>query len=188
MRLWVRAHDVVRASSSRFSAKKVVNSLWFRKNIESLLIINYLSPKMDHVQQRGQTKTTLLALPEVKQKQKQKQKNLPLQKLSRTIKKEFRNIKRKRKSKSSMHLKPEDHRGSWCFKLRKAGKIWQGKNTIQNKLEGRRNKEKKRYVTQMWCGGETKSIFSQQRGFTMIHLNFHTFKHSQQLGRTKRTC
>ena len=53
-----------------FLQKKVVNSLWCQKNIESLLIINYLSPKMDHVQQRGQTKTTLLALPEVKQKQK----------------------------------------------------------------------------------------------------------------------
>ena len=50
---------------------------------------------MDHVQQRGQTKTTLLAHPEVKQKQKY----LPLQKLSHTTKKRILEYQEKEKVK-----------------------------------------------------------------------------------------
>ena len=184
MRLWVRAHDVVRASSSRFSAKKSCEQLVVSK--KHWKFVDYKLPVTENgpCSTKRPNKDDPPGPPWSKTKTK-KHKNLPLPKLSHTIKKEFWNIKRKRKSKSSMHLKPEDHRGSWCFKLEKAGKIWQGKNTKQNKLEGRRNKEKKRYVTQMWCGGETKSIFSH---FTMIHYNSYTFKHLQQLGRTKRTC
>ena len=177
MRLWVRAHDVVRASSSRFSAKKSC-----RKNIKSLLIINYLSPKMDHAQQRGQTKTTLLALPEVKQKQKKKS-ICPSKSFLAQSKKNL-GISRERESQNLQCTWSQ--RTTGAVDASNWGKqVKYDKEKIQNKLEGRRNKEKKRYVTQMWCGGETKSIFSH---FTMIHFNSYTFKHLQPLGRTKRTC
>ena len=187
MRLWVRAHDVVRASSSRFSAKKSCEQFVVsKKNIESLLVINYLSPKMDHAQQRGQTKTTLLALPEVKQKQKRNKSICLFKSFLIQSKKNF-GISRERES--------QNFQCTWSQRTTGAvdasnwGKqVKDDKEKIQNKLEGERNKEKDIYMTQMWYGGETKSIFSQQRGFTIIHLDFHTFKHSQQLGRTKRTC
>ena len=150
-----------------FLQKKVVNSLWFRKNIESLLIINYLSPKMDHVQQRGQTKTTLLALPEVKQKQKNKSICLFKSFLIQSTK--YFGISRERESQNLQCTWSQ--RTTGAVDASNWGKqVKYDEEKIQNKPEERRNKKKKR---DLWhkCDVEgIPSLFPQSRGVLLWYI------------------